>query len=399
MINKITEFLLKFYPSSSRLNKRDKIPNKLLKKSFIGAGNKYLFFQYNNSMSGIKREENFSKKDEYFIEGLIKELENLNFNSISEYYFDILIEKAFDLSIIKYVFKQNELNFLKLFEKIYYWRNKTYEGSSVNLGIEIEENTYPKYEKVNILDIFEEDYIAPIGDGLNTFIRIDKDGYINGMSVYEKEDKNAYIPIRFSNISKNMSSQFIILTRLGDIIIIENSRLKFAKKGNFWVEYNHEKLISRLTASSNILDTKLKNSIYLSCLDVSFAKTGGLICIIADEQNFNLNQIVDDNYLAGTKNVEKTNFFKVLTTSRNFQSLERQIRKELLAIDGGLILSSSGKIVSIGTIVKLPGGSSGEGRTAAAIALSYFGIAIKISNDGYIQLFRKGSQKEVLRII
>lgn len=399
MINKITEFLLKFYPSSSRLNKRDKIPNKLLKKSFIGAGNKYLFFQYNNSMSGIKREENFSKKDEYFIEGLIKELENLNFNSISEYYFDILIEKAFDLSIIKYVFKQNELNFLKLFEKIYYWRNKTYEGSSVNLDIEIEENTYPKYEKVNILDIFEEDYIAPIGDGLNTFIRIDKDGYINGMSVYEKEDKNAYIPIRFSNISKNMSSQFIILTRLGDIIIIENSRLKFAKKGNFWVEYNHEKLISRLTASSNILDTKLKNSIYLSCLDVSFAKTGGLICIIADEQNFNLNQIVDDNYLAGTKNVEKTNFFKVLTTSRNFQSLERQIRKELLAIDGGLILSSSGKIVSIGTIVKLPGGSSGEGRTAAAIALSYFGIAIKISNDGYIQLFRKGSQKEVLRII
>ncbi|MCW7471762.1 MULTISPECIES: hypothetical protein [Leptospira] len=399
MIERINNHLIKFYPSSSLLESKDKIPRSLNKNSSIGAGNKYLFYKYNGTISGIKREENFTNRDQTFLENLINELDKLNISTINDYYYDILIEKAFDMSIVKYIFKENELHFLKLFEKIYFWRNKTYEGSSVNLGIEIELEEKDKGEKVNILEIFEEDYIAPIGDGVNTFIKTDKNGIISGMGVYEKEDKNAFIPIRFSNISKKPKSQFIILTRLGDIMIVENSQLKFAKKGNYWVEYNHQKLTSRLTAFSNIEENSLKNSIYLSCIDVSFAKTGGLISIIGDDSNFTLTQIVDSDSLNEPKYIEKIRFFNELTKQKSFQSLERQIRKEILAIDGGLILSSSGKIISIGTIVKLPGGSSGGGRTAAAKELSKLGIAIKISNDGYIQLFRKGISNEVLRII
>lgn len=54
-----------------------------------------------------------------------------------------------------------------------------------------------------------------------------------------------------------------------------------------------------------------------------------------------------------------------------------------------MALSSSGLIHVIGTIIKLDGsGSDGGGRTAAATQLSKFGLSIKISQDGYVQLFK-----------
>ena len=83
---------------------------------------------------------------------------------------------------------------------------------------------------------------------------------------------------------------------------------------------------------------------------------------------------------------------------KSFYELDRALRRELLELDGAMVLSSGGKIHVIGTIIKLDAsGSDGGGRTAAAKQLSQFGLAIKVSQDGYVQLFR--NQKVILEIM
>jgi hypothetical protein len=58
-------------------------------------------------------------------------------------------------------------------------------------------------------------------------------------------------------------------------------------------------------------------------------------------------------------------------------------------MDGATVLTRTGRVLTAGAIVKVPGGSTGGGRTAAAKQLSKLGLAIKISADGPITGFKK----------
>jgi hypothetical protein len=72
-----------------------------------------------------------------------------------------------------------------------------------------------------------------------------------------------------------------------------------------------------------------------------------------------------------------------------FQHLDRRLRQELLSLDGATVLTRKGEVLTAGAIVRVPGGSTGGGRRAAAIQLGKLGLAIKISADGPITGFRK----------
>ena len=74
---------------------------------------------------------------------------------------------------------------------------------------------------------------------------------------------------------------------------------------------------------------------------------------------------------------------------KQFQSLDRRLRQELLAMDGAVVLSHTGDVLTAGAIVNVPGGSTGGGRRAAAKRLSKLGLGIKISADGPIIGFRR----------
>lgn len=57
-------------------------------------------------------------------------------------------------------------------------------------------------------------------------------------------------------------------------------------------------------------------------------------------------------------------------------------------MDGATVLKHTGEVVTARSIVRVPGGSTGGGRRAAAMQLSRLGLAIKISADGPITGFR-----------
>ena len=68
--------------------------------------------------------------------------------------------------------------------------------------------------------------------------------------------------------------------------------------------------------------------------------------------------------------------------------MDRKLRCELIALDGACIIDArQGTIYSFGAIIQNDSGSATGGRSAAAKKLSRYGIAIKISTDGYIDVF------------
>ena len=65
----------------------------------------------------------------------------------------------------------------------------------------------------------------------------------------------------------------------------------------------------------------------------------------------------------------------------------------LAEMDGALILGRDGTIYAVSAIVRLQGGGvASGGRTTAAKQLSKYGLAIKVSQDGFVKFYKDGSE-------
>ena len=71
----------------------------------------------------------------------------------------------------------------------------------------------------------------------------------------------------------------------------------------------------------------------------------------------------------------------------NFIRLDRKLRAEFVSMDGATIIDKNGDVISFGAIIQNDSGSYGGGRGAAAKKLSKYGLAVKISTDGYIEVY------------
>jgi hypothetical protein len=115
---------------------------------------------------------------------------------------------------------------------------------------------------------------------------------------------------------------------------------------------------------------ELRQAVYASCLDASFAGTGACLGILAADASSRLKEIAPeaaDHLLP--QGSAKARLLQQAINGRPFQALDRRLRQEILAIDG----------------------SSGGGRRAAAVALAAYGVGIKVSADGGIEGFRRSA--------
>ena len=106
-----------------------------------------------------------------------------------------------------------------------------------------------------------------------------------------------------------------------------------------------------------------------------------------------MNSLISNVITAGKtsikKRIQKRNIIlSLLGKNRYFNTINRKLRSELTGLDGATIIEKDGHVVSFGAIIQNEKGSSGGGRGAAAKRLSdYGGLAIKISTDGYIEVY------------
>lgn len=316
-------------------------------------------------------------------------------------------------------------NFFALLEK---WSVKTYEGKHVTLGFLVNpsSNEEPILPFDELLSFLGDDSSAVLSDCIHSVLELDRECNLLGYhSITESQNipgckQNENVPIRFvqavqkflpEKTSEAGSDKVgVFLLSNGDILLIKNGTTRFVKRNLQWLNLSRPAFENSLSASEMCTHMKqaLLQSVYASVLDVSFSHTGGIIAIIdpscieglkADgilSPSDNLRVTIESDKICTPQappnaKIIRRKLLKKLILEKSFYELDRKLRCELIALDGACIISSrGGTVFSFGAIIQNESGSATGGRSAAAKALSQYGAAIKISTDGYIDVFVKG---------
>ncbi len=318
-----------------------------------------------------------------------------------------------------------------LISKIEKWANRSYEGASVELSFLIVPNSVKSdCEKINIQEVISQDFIATLTTSGKSFIVLDSScNIINYCALKTVNKYMAHnVPLSYDEIINFIENDeslrrhiMISLTADGEILLIRDGRLLFAKRRGQWRLFNNtlfKDLIKEIRGTKNEV---LSSVLYQAILDTSFAKTGGCLAVfnidvtkIDDSIIDLLKQSIDHKdviikalankmcpkYTPVSEKDKKKKYKiealrKIIGINKNknsvkIQSLARKLIQELLSIDGAMIIDKNGVIISVGSIVKIEAGSETGGRLAAAKSLAKQGLGIKISEDGEITGFIAG---------
>lgn len=380
----------------------------------------------------IKRIQPFKKYEVALVRSIVTELGALKDQNLDESYFKTLQTYVIERAICKSVSESSYTTLLEIVNQLNKWSSRTYEGQKATFGflvcnIKAGEKTNPN---LHISKILTENFSAVLADGTNTCYKISSDGYLlNYTTLPKSKDQNILAPYEYIDMaSVSYGSRVgISLTQMGDILLFHEKNLIYAKHAGVWTRYSHEEIIDRISDNSNDLSDKTRKAIYLSSLDVSFAKTGGCVVHLdrngdnsflrqineADilmEEYYNIkydlsrdlttetpstlesDQIPYADFLASDRSGKIANI-RCMIAGRKFADLSRKLRQELLSVDGATVIDNDGDIVAVGAIIMIENGSFSGGRLAAAKTLSKYGVSLKISEDGQIQGFKYDRHK------
>ena len=309
---------------------------------------------------------------------------------------------------------------------------RTYEGRKPQFGFIVTSKKTPKEQNSNyhIEKILKKDYSALLSDGKNTCLVISADGYLLNYQSFTKNAKeNILAPYEHLDLANLCvgAKVGVCLVSEGDVLIFKDKQLLFAKRNGAWISFSHDEIIAKLAERSGEVE-EVRQAIYLSALDTSFARDGGCIVHVNHNDRFNILKHIDsadllfkdcydhkqqetinqsffldadeaakeipsyEQFLREDKCGKTANLIRIIN-GRKFQELDRKLRQELIGIDGATIIDYEGNILAVGAIIKIEAGSVGGGRLAAAKTLSNYGISMKISADGRIEGFRMDRNK------
>lgn len=302
------------------------------------------------------------------------------------------------------------------------WSQKTYEGNHMSFGFIIDASKQTT-GTIDYLNFLKSNHSAVFTDGMSSGIKLDNSGRIVKYfsAIHERtSDSKKHTPwtpyefIDFTNLccSENGSEWIgIIMQSNGDMLIFKSRQLVFVKRNGKWMYLDSYTIHSTIKArysfdaieNNSSFAKEFADEVYLSVLDTSFAHTGGCVAIIDDQyvdivqhHCFPKDSLDNDEIPSEKKTIIKRLISTGSTHSEKhyFQYLDRKLRLELLSLDGATVLDSLGRILCVGAIVRIDGGSDGGGRTAAAKELAKYGLAMKISMDGSIQCFASEGDKK-----
>jgi hypothetical protein len=263
--------------------------------------------------------------------------------------------------------------------------SQTYEGHPVVMALGMTGTV--GYGPIKLEELWREDFSRVISNGFDSMYRCGSDGRVSNVIYLPHPSSVEFAPHRLGSIADwcHNNRVAIVLNRSGEVLLFKDAKLQFAKRRGAWRYYAHDSVVKRLRVGN----TSLRRAVYESCLDVSFARTGGCVAVLTSNVRSKLARVLAGRDLIQRSELTRTKLLGRAINNRAFQNLDRRFRQELLSMDGATVLTRKGKVLTAGAIVRVPSGSAGGGRRAAALQLSRLGLAIKISADGPITGFRK----------
>jgi hypothetical protein len=270
--------------------------------------------------------------------------------------------------------------------------SQTYEGRPVVAALGMTGSL--GYGPITLGELWREDFSRVLSNGFDSMYVCGSDGRVFKVSYLAQPSGVEFAPYRLGSIAawcRDAQRIAIVLNRNGEVLVFKERKLRFAKRRGAWRYYAHESVVKRL----GVGNVQLRRAVYESCLDVSFARTGGCVAVLSTKGRAKVGHVLDGRDLIADPQRPRTKLL-AFSVKKPFHELDRRYRQELLSMDGATVLTGTGRVITAGSIVRVPGGSSGGGRTAAAKQLSKFGLAIKISADGPMTGFR--NRKEIFSL-
>jgi hypothetical protein len=278
---------------------------------------------------------------------------------------------------------------LGVLERLEDWSSQTYEGQRIVASIGLD--TVPRASGIQLGGLWDEPFGPVLTNGFDTLIVVGSDGEVGEFLQLSSGSASSTAPYRLREIAWWAEGDRIsvVLNRHGEILVFQNRSLRFARRSGRWLHYAHETNIKRMSPPQH---RALREAMYESCLDVSFARSGGCLGVVGQAHIHKLGDVVDARDLLAQPANYKTRLLARAVNATSFQALDRRIRLELLSMDGAVVLDRYGSILAAGAIIQVPASSAGGGRRAAAAKLSTLGLGLKISQDGAITGFRSGQE-------
>lgn len=270
------------------------------------------------------------------------------------------------------------------------WAIETYEGNPIAAAIGVDPHPNPqRISNIHFGDVADTTYAKVLSNGMDTLLVLSPSGHIvDHLTVDEgllnsSSENSPFAPRRHLSLAMwaTKGRVALALNRHGEILVFKDRALKFAFRSGAWSHFAHASMIQRMGGSP-----RLMRAVYASCLDVSFSRTGGCIAVAKHRSAKLAAKFLSDNDLLSPPKTQKTSLLSHLI-GQQFSDIPRSIREEMTALDGATVLDATGTVIAAGAIVRVPGGSEGGGRLAAAKTLSRMGLAVKISADGGISAF------------
>jgi hypothetical protein len=277
------------------------------------------------------------------------------------------------------------------------WAGRPYEGQSVTAALGFD----PQAAGGNLTleELRSLEFSAVLSNSVDTMLRVDPRGHVVGHECLHAPGVAPSFAPHFHTALAAWAVEgrvALALTPRGEILIFKDSQLLFAKRSGGWHFLTHRPIVTRMPVPNSVA---VRRAIYESCLDASFANRGACIGVVMKDRARQWEHAAAREDRLGNQDSLKARALGLLIAGRPFPELDRRFRLELLSIDGALVLDHRGEVLAVGAILKIPGGSTGGGRLAAARVLASLGLGIKVSQDGSIVCFRRDEAEPVFSLI
>ena len=273
---------------------------------------------------------------------------------------------------------------------------QTYEGNKIVYAVGLDQ---AGKGETDFFSFIRTDYAKVFSNSRNTILVIDPAGRLirhEHLEYHPDKDERMRIPcpLHFLQLAhwtrENPGAVLAALIWSGDILIFRQGSLCFALRRGRWKHYPHAQSISLLSTTMAKHTENLRETLYATLLDISFQRSGGCLGFVrrGSEKAVTEEVIVASDAFLGPDTIsEKARTLQHLIAGKRFQDIERSLRLELASMDGAFVFSAN-RVLTAGAILKIQSSDTqGGGRRAAAKALARYGLGVKISNDGQIDVF------------
>ena len=363
----------------------------------------------------LSRTQEFDDSEKQLVESLVMTYTEAKeaAGSLIEHLVDYILARAIARAVAPNVLPQQE-TIVKVLSKFSDWSAQTYEGTRVSCGVIVHAMSQGGQDDLTFDEVMGEDFSKALSDGVETWWGIDAAGVFQGFATEvtgigdaleadaarqtgQQRGDHGLFPFRYRGLATEAHSGRvgITLNRNGEVLLFADGSLKFAKRRGSWVHFAHQATIKQMSNGGRG-PKELRQAIYESCIDVSFSRSGACIGLLSriNEEAFLESHMVAATDILGIDGSLKTKVASRLIRNLKFHMVPRLIRKELLGLDGAIVLRADGTFYAAGAILDLGDVERGNqgGRSAAARALGQYGLGVKVSADGLISGYRVGAE-------